>query len=91
MKCFLYNNQDPYYILTKEMAICDLKWPTLKIRILHVIFKKVHINAFEKYSLVYRRSKKLFMPFVNMLNFIMASKSVILSNYITKQLVREHR
>ena len=82
MKCFLFNNQDLYCTLPKETTICYLKWPTLKIRILHIILNKVDINAFEKYPLVYRRSKQLFMPLVN---FKMASKSVILSNFVTKR------
>ena len=53
MKCFLYNNQDPFYILPKETAICNLKWPTLTNMILHMILNKVHRNEFGKYSLIY--------------------------------------
>ena len=53
MECFLYNNQDPYYIFPKETAICNLKWPTLKNIILHMILNKVHRNEFGKYSLIY--------------------------------------
>ena len=53
MKSFFYNNQDPCYILPKETAICNLKWPTLKNRILHIILNKVNKNEFGKYSLIY--------------------------------------
>ena len=53
MKCFFYNNEDPYYILPRETVICNPKWPTLKIIILHIILNKVLRNAFGKYPLMY--------------------------------------
>ena len=45
--------------------IIYLKWPTLKIRILHIILDKVHRNAFGKYPLIYLRSKYICMTFMN--------------------------
>ena len=44
--CRFQNDQDPSVILPMRAAICNPKWPTLKMCIFHIILNKVDRNPF---------------------------------------------